>query len=191
MRRPKPTLAGHRHVREERVGLEDQADVAPLRRQAVDARSAELNLAAVRLGDAGDHAHHRGLAAARRSEQGDELALGDVEVETIDRDRRAERLAETVEADARHSASRRKWRRRPEKPPPSQYLPTRYENQLPCRISLTKRALAASVTVPTMRGRASSSYWSCGTSRSTTSGASALVMSSLVRAEREPLTPSL
>ena len=68
----------------------------------------------------------RGLAAARRAEQGDELALGDVEVETIDRDRLAERLAETVEADAGHARSRDgNWEAVEKRPPPSKYLPTR------------------------------------------------------------------
>ena len=34
--------------------------------------------------EAGDHAQHRGLAAAGRAEEGDELALLDVEVEVLD-----------------------------------------------------------------------------------------------------------
>ena len=38
---------------------------------------AEADLAAVELAEAGDHAQQRGLAAARRAEQGEELAVLD------------------------------------------------------------------------------------------------------------------
>jgi len=62
----------------------------------------ELDAAAIGLGDAGDHSHHRRLAAARRTEQGDEFALPNVEIEVADGDRCSERFAETDEAYASH-----------------------------------------------------------------------------------------
>ena len=54
-----------------------------------------------RLLEAGEHAHQRGLAAAGRAEQAEELALEDVERQMIDRDGVAEPLGDVLEADER------------------------------------------------------------------------------------------
>ena len=71
----------HRHVRPDRVALEDHAHVAPFGRNDCLGRrydrAADANLAVIGLGQAGDHAQGRGLAATRRTEQADELAVGD------------------------------------------------------------------------------------------------------------------
>ncbi len=70
----------HRHVREERVRLEDRVDAAAVRRQPVDALVADLDLAADRVHEAADQIQRRRLSAARRAEQAEELAFADVEV---------------------------------------------------------------------------------------------------------------
>ena len=50
-----------------------------MRRQDVDASVADADLAGVEFGEAGDHAQQRGLTAAGRPEQGEELAIFDLE----------------------------------------------------------------------------------------------------------------
>ena len=52
-----------------------------------------------RLFEAADHAQRRGLAAARRSEQREELARLDHEVDVVDGDEVAELLAQRDELD--------------------------------------------------------------------------------------------
>jgi len=49
--------------------------------------------------EARDHAQHRGLARARRPEEGEELAIGDVEIDAVDRHHVAERLAQLPQPD--------------------------------------------------------------------------------------------
>ena len=67
------------HVREERVALEHHVH-GPLVRRHPEQVSA-IDLDATRLGrlEARDGAQQRGLAAARRAEQREELVVGDVE----------------------------------------------------------------------------------------------------------------
>lgn len=66
-------------MREQRVGLEDQPDIALVGRQPGDVPVADADRAAARLDQPGHHAQYRRLAAARRSEQRDEFALVDRE----------------------------------------------------------------------------------------------------------------
>ena len=73
-----------RHVREERVVLEDGVDVARVRRLPGDVLAAERDPARVGLLEAGDHAQRRRLAGARRAEQREELARGDCQVDAVD-----------------------------------------------------------------------------------------------------------
>ena len=77
----KGDILADRHVREERVVLEHDADVAAVRRHAVDALAVERDGAVRRRLEAGEHHQRRRLAGARRAEQRQELAAGDVEVE--------------------------------------------------------------------------------------------------------------
>ena len=74
--RPKATFSNTRQMRKQRIGLEDEADAALVRRQAGDVVAAPIRMRPW-LGsiEPGDHAQDRGLAAAGRSEQRDELAL--------------------------------------------------------------------------------------------------------------------
>ena len=89
-----------RHVRIERVGLEDDADIALLGRQVRHVALADPDAPAIRLQDAGDGEQRRRLAAARRAEQRQHLALLDGKVHVGHGDEAAETLGEMFEPDA-------------------------------------------------------------------------------------------
>ena len=74
----------HRHVREQRVVLEDGVDRPVERRATGDVRPAELDPALVGPLEAGDHPQRRRLARAGRAEHREELAARDVEVDPVD-----------------------------------------------------------------------------------------------------------
>ena len=86
-------------MREERVALEHGVDVAPVRRDADGVDAADEDLALVRLLEAGHEPKRSGLAATGRPEQGEELALADLEVDRIDRRDRTEALRRVAELD--------------------------------------------------------------------------------------------
>jgi hypothetical protein len=92
-------------VREQGRRLEHEPDVADAGRQVGDVLVVEQDPAGRRLDEAGDHAQRRRLAAARRPEQGQELAIGDVDADVVDGCRRAEALRDRVEVDDRHQRS--------------------------------------------------------------------------------------
>ncbi len=79
-----------RHVLEhgfvwiERVVLEDHGDVARSRRQRVDHAVADGDLARSEVLEPRDHAQQRGLPASRRSDEHDELARFNVEIDAVD-----------------------------------------------------------------------------------------------------------
>ena len=83
--------------------LEDEGDVARRRRQRRDVRAADGDRAGVGLLEPGDQPQRRGLAGAGRPEQHDELAVGDVEVEAVDRLMVAEALGDAFEDDVSHA----------------------------------------------------------------------------------------
>ena len=58
--------------------------------------------------EAGDHAQQRGLAAARRTEEADELALLDVERDVVERREGAEALGDALDAQMDGAASVRR-----------------------------------------------------------------------------------
>jgi len=62
---------------------------------------AELDPAAVRALETGDQPQQRRLARARRAEQGEELALVDGQVDSVDRDDVPVILANAVESERR------------------------------------------------------------------------------------------
>src|SRR5205085_10801629 len=72
-------VVGDRHVPEERVVLEDEADVALLGREVVDAAAVQQDLPSVEGREAGDEPQDRGLPAAARPEEHEQLAVGDLE----------------------------------------------------------------------------------------------------------------
>ena len=90
----------HRPVREQRIGLEHHSHVPPVHRQVGDVAAADMDAARVGVLEARDHAQARRLAAARRPQQREELAGGDVERDGIDgHDAAVERLGHLVQLD--------------------------------------------------------------------------------------------
>jgi spermidine/putrescine transport system ATP-binding protein len=71
---------GDRHVREQRIRLEDGVDAPPVRRQRLDPLVADPDLAGRRVDEPADQVERRRLSAPRRAEQAEELALADLEV---------------------------------------------------------------------------------------------------------------
>ena len=71
------------HMRIERVVLEDHRDVAILRRVEIDDPVADADLAVGNVLEAGDHAQQGRFAAAGRSDQGDEFAVLDVDIDAV------------------------------------------------------------------------------------------------------------
>ena len=92
----------HVEVGEQRVRLEHGVDVPLVGRKAGNVVGAEEDLAGGGLFEPADHPERRGLAAARRAEEREELALFDLEVDVIDRDDVFERLGDPFEADGGH-----------------------------------------------------------------------------------------
>jgi hypothetical protein len=79
-------VLSHRHVREQRVGLEDRVDRPLERRQRRDVLAVEQEyLAFARKVEAGDQPEQRGLAATRGAEQGEELVLPDFDGNPVER----------------------------------------------------------------------------------------------------------
>src|SRR5207302_2207326 len=76
---PVADIVGDGEVGEERIGLEDDAEVALGRRQPRDVAAPLADRAGGLRIEAGDGAQQRRLAAARGAEETDELALGDIE----------------------------------------------------------------------------------------------------------------
>ena len=103
-----------RHVGIERVVLEDKADAALLRRQARHVAVVKENAAAAHGENAGDHIQRCGLAAAARTEQGDELAAFQCDGKVVYGNGVAETLGQMFEFDlhVRITSIFRKWVRR-------------------------------------------------------------------------------
>ena len=89
-------------MRKHGVALEDHRDPAAARRQVGRIAASDEHAPAVDLLEAGEAAKQRRLAAAGRSEQHDEVAVGDLEVDVVDRGHLAEGLANRVEANVGH-----------------------------------------------------------------------------------------
>ncbi|EGE55388.1 hypothetical protein RHECNPAF_930033 [Rhizobium etli CNPAF512] len=96
----KADVFGDRHVRVERIGLEDNADIAGLARQVGDIAVAEEDASAGRPVNAADRKKRRRFAAAGRTEQRQHLAVADFELHILDDLGGAEALREIVEEDA-------------------------------------------------------------------------------------------
>ena len=101
-RERKGDVGGDRHVREQRVALEHEADVALGRRQPGDVAAADLDPSGRRAAQTRDHGEERGLARAARAEHGHELALRDREVDVLDRDHRPVALGDADQIDRAH-----------------------------------------------------------------------------------------
>ena len=89
-RQRKGHVVGNGHVRIERIVLEHHGDVALLRRETIDHLSADADFAGGNILQPRQHAQQRGLAAARRPDQNDELAIGDLDINPLDNRMRPE-----------------------------------------------------------------------------------------------------
>jgi hypothetical protein len=96
---PERNVVGNGEVREEGVALEDRVDVALVRRRLRHVGPVEHDPPARRPLEARDHPQRRGLAAAGRADQREELARRHMHVDPVDRDRIAELLHERLEPD--------------------------------------------------------------------------------------------
>ncbi len=101
-------VLAHRHVRVERVALEDHGDVAVLRFHVVDDAVPDPDRALRRNLEPGDHAERRGLAAPRRTEEHEELPVEDLEREVVDRDHIAESLRDVLQHHPGHTRAERR-----------------------------------------------------------------------------------
>src|SRR5262245_17524538 len=87
----------HGHVAEERVVLEDEADLALSRAQVGNILAAEADGPGIGEIEAGDDAQQRRFARARWTEQRQELAGASIEADVLDRRRRSEALGDASE----------------------------------------------------------------------------------------------
>jgi len=107
----------HAHVRVERVALEYHGDVAAARCEIGDLSAADRDQAVRDLLEPRDHAQQRGLPAAGRPDQNEELAVGDLERNVVDRSHVArEQLGDVLEMDLRHGCDRTATRGRLARP---------------------------------------------------------------------------
>ena len=100
-------------MRIERVVLEHHGDVALFRRHVVDDALADQDVALRNLLEPGDHPEQRRFPAARRPDQDDELAVGDIDVHAVDDLHRAEGFADIAKCNWRHWSSLLPVRARP------------------------------------------------------------------------------
>ena len=86
----------HGHVREECVMLEDRVHVALVGRYTLHVLTADTDVAGVGLFESGQHAQGRGLAAATRAEQRQELAGLNRQADRVDGHHGAEALGDVL-----------------------------------------------------------------------------------------------
>ncbi|MCY1231144.1 hypothetical protein D9M72_435810 [compost metagenome] len=95
-------VVGDVHVRVERIVLKDHGNAAVLRMQVGNVAAADHHPARGWRFETRDHAQARRLAAARRAQQADELAVGDLEADVGHGDEGAEGLGDVLEFDRGH-----------------------------------------------------------------------------------------
>ena len=81
---PVGDVVAGRHVREQAVGLEDHAHVAVVRRHLGDVLAVDEDPTGVGDVEPGERAQRRGLAAARRAQQRDQLTGRHLQVEPVE-----------------------------------------------------------------------------------------------------------
>jgi hypothetical protein len=104
----------HGHVLERGVVLEDEPDVAVLRRQLGRVGAGDLDDAVVGVFEAGDDAQQRRLPAAARTKQRRERSARDLEIHVVDGGKITEVFGDVANGDAHQvrSFGRRKLRSR-------------------------------------------------------------------------------
>ena len=99
---------GHRHVRPQRVALEDHRHVALFGRQRARFRGhqpvADMDLAVGRFQETRDQPQRRGLAAAGGAEQADQLSMVDFQGDVIDHRKRGKALGQATQINRRQSS---------------------------------------------------------------------------------------
>ena len=96
---PERDVVPHGHVLEGRVVLEDESDVALLRRERGGVLLGQQDLARVGRLQPGDDAQERGLAGSARAEERGQRAALDLERDVVDRDEVAEVLRDVADQD--------------------------------------------------------------------------------------------
>ena len=100
-------VLGDRHVRPQRVALEDHRHLALLGRQRARRRRhqavADMDLAVGGLEETGDQPQRRGLAAARGAQQADQLPVVDPQRDIIDDRQRSKSLGQATQFNGRQS----------------------------------------------------------------------------------------
>jgi hypothetical protein len=115
----------HRHVREQRVVLEHHRHVSITGRHVGHVPAAELDPAGGRGLEAGDRTKQSRLAASGRAKQGEELPVGDLQVEIIHgAHAAAEVLHQPVQRDASHQRLIPPWKRKPYRRLTNRYIST-------------------------------------------------------------------
>ncbi|MNV49870.1 hypothetical protein D3C71_1418420 [compost metagenome] len=87
----------HRHVREQRIGLEHHVDRALVRGQRVDALAVQIDGSLGGGLEAAQAAQQRRFAAARATEQRKDLAFAHVQGDVVERDETVELLAQRAD----------------------------------------------------------------------------------------------
>src|SRR5260370_19553617 len=99
----KAHVGGDRHMRVERVVLEDHRDVAFFRRHIVDHAVANADLARRNIFEAGNHAEQRRFATAGWPDQNDELTVTDRDVDAVNDLGHAEGFPDVTNDDRSHA----------------------------------------------------------------------------------------
>jgi hypothetical protein len=86
-------------VREQRVVLENRVDVAVERGLGGDVLAGEVDRPSGDLFESRDESQHRCLARTRRPQHREELAVGDVEIDSVNGFHVPEVLAQTTQRD--------------------------------------------------------------------------------------------
>ena len=98
---PECDVPGDTEMREQGIALKHHVDGPSMRRHRRDVAAVEHNAALVGHLEPGQQAQQGGLAASRRTEQGEELVAVDVEAQPIDRGDFAKVLGNVLEAHQR------------------------------------------------------------------------------------------
>ena len=102
-------VVGHGHVGVQRIGLEDHGDTTSAGWKTADVLASEQDLSLSRLLQTHDHPEQGGLAASRRPEEDEELALLGLEIDAVDSCHVAELLAQAADLYDSHDDAPRRW----------------------------------------------------------------------------------
>ena len=104
---PEGDVLLHRHLREQRIGLEHHVERTLVRQQIVQRLAVEHDAAAAGLFEPAQAAQQRGFAAARAAEQREDLTLADIQIDVVERDEPIELLAQPSDGQVTAALGRR------------------------------------------------------------------------------------